>query len=192
MWEQTLIKFIQSWHPVVWDTVMKSASWIGYPPQTKWIMIGLAIFIILLVGLKKGLWVQAATMGAYLSGNLIKFLVNRPRPEKFGIIPWHKGLEGGMRSFPAGHVEIFTALCLTTMFFLGQKYPRAKNYFYVLFIGYLILLGISRVYLGEHWPTDVLGGYLIGVAWAVIINKLNENKSNLQSHSGQQEALNKN
>lgn len=158
---------------------MKAVSWIGYPPQTRWVMLGLAIFIILIVGLKRGLWVQAATMGAYLSGNLIKFLVNRPRPEKFGFVPWHKGLEGGLRSFPAGHVEIFTALCLTTAFFLGLKYPQAKKIIYFVFIAYLLLLGISRIYLAEHWTTDVLMGYLVGIVWTWVVIKFNENKSHL-------------
>lgn len=177
--DKSIIIWVIQFHPGWWDQIMKAVSWIGYPPQTRWIMLGLGLFIILLLGIKKGLWVQAATMGAYLSGNLIKFLVNKPRPEKFGLIPWHKGLEGGIRSFPAGHVEIFTALCITTAVFLAQKYPKAKKIIYLFFVGYLILLGVSRIYLAEHWPTDVLAGYLVGLVWALLIIKINENKSHL-------------
>lgn len=177
--DSQITAWVIQFHPQWWDSIMKAVSWIGYPPQTRWIMAGLAIGIILLIGLKRGILVQVATMGAYLSGNLIKFLVNRPRPEKFGFFPWHKGLEGGTRSFPAGHVEIFTALCLTTVFFLGLKYPKAKKIFYLISFVYLILLGISRIYLAEHWASDVVVAYLIGIIWAAPIIKIYENKSHL-------------
>lgn len=142
-------------------------------------MAGLTILIILILGFKRGLWVQVATMGAYLSGNLIKLLVNRPRPENFGFAAWHKGLEGGNRSFPAGHVEIFTALGITTAFFFARKFPSLTVIVWIVIGIYLTLLGISRVYLGEHWPSDVLAGYVVGFVWALLVIKINESKSHL-------------
>jgi len=157
---------VQSFHPLVWDTAMKSVSWIGYPPQTFWITIIILGMMMAFLGWKAGIITQVMSTGAYLSGNLFKFLVDRSRPENYGIIPWQKGLEGGTRSFPAGHVEIFTALGLVAAVFVSRKYPSRAGKVAIGFIFlYLVLLGISRIYLGEHWFTDVLAGYLIGISW---------------------------
>ncbi len=148
------------------EPIMQGVSWIGYPPQTFKITMGILVVTALILGWKTSVLSQGASSGAYLLGNYFKHLLNRMRPENFGVTPWQRLLEGGTRSFPAGHVEIFTALCLVIVTAAGRKWPKKiSKPFQIIVILYLILLGISRVYLGEHWATDVIAAYTVGLSW---------------------------
>lgn len=69
-------------------------------------------------------------------------------------------------SFPSGHTQGSTTLWTTLMINVKKK-PL-----YIFGTIIFILVGISRMYLGVHWPTDIIGGILIGILWAVLISKL--------------------
>jgi undecaprenyl-diphosphatase len=158
---------VQSFHPAIWGSLMAAVSWPGYPPQT-FLVYGLWLLCMGLLWGKKGLIVGIIGLGATaLTGELFKVLVNRLRPDEVGIYVAQRGLEGGRYSFPAGHVEAITVVGLLTLWMVGQT-VRDKNLVRVLLIVILILMilmGVSRVYLGEHWFSDVIGGYLIGLFW---------------------------
>ncbi len=83
----------------------------------------------------------------------IKTVVNRPRPE---------GKRGRLdSSFPSTHSAQSSALA----FVYGQKYPKLKIFFYT----YSLFVGFSRVYSGEHYPSDVLVGWVLGYLTARLV-----------------------
>ena len=103
---------------------------------------------------------------------LIKQMVHRPRPNPL-LVRRTKLSQG--KSFPSGHV----ASALTFwgwLFALGMLLLRGKRSWQKGLLGFpvlvLILVGPSRIYLGEHWATDVLGGYLFGGGWLGLALKL--------------------
>jgi undecaprenyl-diphosphatase len=108
-------------------------------------------------------WVLAAVGGGVLLSNLLKFTFERPRP---GLVP--HAVRVFTTSFPSGHATLSAITYLTLGALLASLHDsvRFKVYFLSLAILLTIAVGISRIYLGVHYPTDVLAGWCIGAAWA--------------------------
>ncbi len=107
----------------------------------------------------------AAGSGTVVSSAL-KVGFDRPRPELVAHMT-----EVYTASFPSGHSTMAAVVYLTLGVLLAraQTTRRARVYFIVLAIGVTLLVGTSRVYLGVHWPTDVLAGWTAGAGWAVAL-----------------------
>ncbi|MEN6577649.1 MAG: phosphatase PAP2 family protein [Phycisphaerales bacterium] len=106
-----------------------------------------------------------ATVGGQLVSLLLKGLVDRPRPafdSGAGYV--------ATSSFPSGHSMLSAIVCLTVGTLLARassRYP-VKVYFLSVAMIVTLLVGVSRVYLGVHYPTDVLAGWSIGLIWALL------------------------
>ncbi|MFC4454505.1 phosphatase PAP2 family protein [Deinococcus sonorensis] len=97
--------------------------------------------------------------GAVLLNVLLKTFFVRARPH---VVPWL--WEEGDSSFPSGHSSMAAALVVTLTALLWRTpYRWASG---LLGLIYVVLMGLSRIYLGVHYPTDVLGGWALGLAWA--------------------------
>lgn len=107
----------------------------------------------------------AAVAGGVLWSLLLKNMFDRPRPEYAGTLSHVM-----TSSFPSGHsmLSAVTWLTLGVMLTRTQKQLRLKIYFLSVAICLTVLAGTSRVYLGVHYPTDVLAGWMAGLVWAVI------------------------
>lgn len=110
------------------------------------------------------LFVTMAELGGILISNLLKTAFDRPRPD----------LEHAARvftaSFPSGHATLsaVTFLTLGALLTRTNADERVKVYFLGVAVFLTIIVGASRVYLGVHYPSDVLAGWCIGSAWAVL------------------------
>ena len=110
--------------------------------------------------------ILVATFIAWGLSQLINFLFPSPRP--FLELDTVKSLflHGGMDSFPSGHATIASALAVGLLY-----YKKSFSWLYV--VG-AILVGLSRVVAGVHWPLDILGGFLLGGGVVVLLFLLYE------------------
>lgn len=105
-----------------------------------------------------------AMLGGTALSTLLKLGFDRPRPDLVA-----HGAQVYSASFPSGHALMSAVAYLTLGALLArvQKGHRAKIYFLAVAVVLTLLIGVSRLYLGVHWPTDVLAGWCIGAAWAL-------------------------
>ncbi|MDZ4819799.1 MAG: phosphatase PAP2 family protein [Planctomycetota bacterium] len=108
--------------------------------------------------------VLAATFGGLIVNTLLKHWFDRPRPS---IVPHLSQVYSS--SFPSGHSMLSATVFLTLAALLGRFVNewRLKAYFLFVATTLTVLVGVSRVYMGVHYPTDVLAGWAAGLAWAL-------------------------
>ena len=106
-----------------------------------------------------------ASVGAIGLELILKGWYDRPRPD---LVP--HAARVFTASFPSGHATMSAAVFLTIGALLAstQPDPRIKLYIASLAVMLTTIVGVSRVYPGVHWPTDVLAGWTLGAAWAAL------------------------
>jgi len=157
-------------HRVAWATaLMKSVTWLG----SNVVMIPLVAIIGCYFLLRDRDWRPAASMAAALVGaNVIyraaKSWVGRPRPPgSFHLI----GVSGF--SFPSGHATVAVACWGLAALLLGAGRPiRVKLALWTAAVVIIGLVGLSRIYLGAHWWTDVVAGFALGGFWLCLLGLL--------------------
>lgn len=124
----------------------------------------------------------AVTSGALVSSGL-KAIFVRPRPE---VVP-HL-VEVSSTSFPSGHAMNSAMVYLTLAALLARSQKRVSVRLYLLGVAIVLtlLVGMTRIYLGVHWPSDVIAGWSIGAIWAVLcslIGKFLQRKHKIEQPS---------
>lgn len=108
------------------------------------------------------LW--TAMLGTGLISSTLKAVYNRPRPDLF---PWRTPY-APHASFPSGHSMTAMVAYGTLAYLIArlEPTPLLRRITFAFAGAVIVLIGMSRMYLGVHWPTDVLGGFATGLAWA--------------------------
>lgn len=109
------------------------------------------------------LFLGVSIVGGVSFASLLKSGFDRPRPE---LVPHQT--EIFTKSFPSGHASMSAIVFLTAGAIMArtQSGRRTKGFLIAMPLLVTILVGVTRVYLGVHWPTDVLAGWSLGVTWA--------------------------
>jgi undecaprenyl-diphosphatase len=147
-------------------TIMRGASLYGGPAVL--IPAGvLAAVAFLIKGWRRGALLAVVTLaGAGLLNGLLKFSFARVRPASYFDYPLP-----GSPSFPSGHAlyaaSVFGGLAVLVTARIENR--PLQLCIWLLAILLILLVGISRVYLGVHYPSDVLAGYSIGVIWVTTV-----------------------
>lgn len=105
-----------------------------------------------------------AVLLAQLTSEVVKVIYDRPRPD---LVSHGSYVYSG--SFPSGHSMLSAATYLTLAMLIASTEPKrgAKRMVFGLAFALMIAVGFSRVYLGVHWPSDVLAGWSLGAAWSL-------------------------
>lgn len=114
---------------------------------------------------RDALFIVLTVLAGALLSSLLKFGFDRPRPDLVA-----HGSHVYTLSFPSGHSMMSAVVYLTlgTLLAVGQRERWVRIYTLAFALALSLLVGISRVYLGVHWPTDVLAGWALGAAWAAL------------------------
>ncbi|MEA2669299.1 MAG: hypothetical protein QOJ33_2233 [Chloroflexota bacterium] len=156
-----------SWGPLT--LTFPFLTWLGGPGG----LIMQAVVIVLVLLFNRRAWMPAlACLAGGLSYLAVVNLVNRPRPTATQILRVTD--HPGSTSFPSGHLIFITISVSVLMLCLGYRYlPRwAIPIGWALVAGIVLATGVDRIYGGAHWPTDVLGGFLIAAAWLCFVVSL--------------------
>lgn len=153
---------IQSWHSL--SGLMHVVSWLGSAPQSVAIDAGLVGGLWALRARVEAGFLLLAAGGGTLLDALVKVLVGRPRPGGPGVEVL--GHVGGY-SFPSGHVVNYVSLFgfLAYVSWTRLRGRRLRRTIPAVCLALILLVGPSRIYLGAHWASDVLGAYLLGGIW---------------------------
>ena len=156
-----ITRAIQSINFPFFAFLMTLVSWPGFSPQTI-IITGLIILLIYGFGLHwEAVMAFIAAVFSTAINVLVKDLIQRPRP-----LPTQVDVFASLTSysFPSGHVMFYVGFFGFIAFLaFSLLKPSLKRSLVLFFLGALLsLIGLSRIYLGEHWASDVLGSYLLG------------------------------
>lgn len=146
-------------------SIMEGLSSLASPVVLLMMLVMVAAFA---PGRRPGMAATFNLAGALLINQVLKFIVQRPRPDGFRLVS-----EVGY-SFPSGHSMVsmaFYGLCAWMVWHYERD--RIMKWFLCLCFGLAIgLVGVSRVYLGVHYASDVLAGFCVSIAWVAIYTKV--------------------
>jgi undecaprenyl-diphosphatase len=156
--------FIQSfpWGPVtyVFDVINFTAGYVQ-------VAVGVAAIVILLIWERRAGYLMAIGAGSSLLDNLVKLLMARQRPSADLV---HILTPAPGYSYPSGHAVFFTWLSFMLAFSLAPHVrPSYRWILWVAAASLIFLACCARVWAGDHWPSDVAGGFLLGLGWSTFV-----------------------
>ncbi len=127
------------------------------------VTVATAVFLCIRREWASALFLGASVLGGWAISSALKLGVARPRPDVVAHL-----VEVHDFSFPSGHAMLSAAtyLTLAAMLTRVEKSRQVRMFFIGLAVFLIVIIGMSRVYLGVHYPTDVLAGWCAGSAWA--------------------------
>jgi undecaprenyl-diphosphatase len=178
----TLSRWMAAGHTQQWDvTVMRSVERLHSPLLDVAALEVTALGSIVVVGLvalvaSTLLWTSehrysvlllwVAIVGGAVLNLMLKAGFDRPRPDVF---VWRVEY-AGQSSFPSGHATLAMVVYWTLAYLVSrlERPPLLRRLTWALALMLIVLIGVSRIYLGVHYPSDVLAGFVIGFVWATI------------------------
>ena len=157
-WERAVLRALNGALPRWMDGFFIALAWLG----TNVTLLPLSVIVVIWLARKKlvhaAVYVAVVQIGSNSLNPVLKFLYERNRPD---IIPrrgWYD-----WAAYPSGHAIASTAMLVTYAIVLG----RVMGWRWPTYVAVPVLLIslFSRIYLGVHWPTDVIGGAIIGAVW---------------------------
>jgi membrane-associated phospholipid phosphatase len=161
VWDLQALEWLAAKRGPTLDALFKAVTWMG----SFWLLLPLALVLVAALAVSghgaKARRFAATFGGAVVLGYVAKLLVARPRPsamEPLIALP-------GDSSFPSGHAMQVTAFALAAILALAPATQRGR--WLVLALVVIVLVGVSRLYLQVHFPSDVLAGTAAAVVWVL-------------------------
>lgn len=161
--DEAVLRWVATRHTPALNGTMLEITALGTGTVVMMIVSVAALFLTLTKHKYSALLLLVATAGGLLLDLLLKLRFDRPRPH---IFTW--GAQAVASSFPSGHAMSATIVYSTVAYLAARLQKRLWVRWLTMAIALLVILAIcsSRVYLGVHYPSDVLAGVIIGLAWA--------------------------
>jgi undecaprenyl-diphosphatase len=152
-----------------WDFLVMDLSSLGGLAVTVTICVVAAVLLILTRDPAAALHLGLVSYGGFKIAGWAKTLFDRPRPD---LVP--KLIQVGGMSFPSGHAVTASAVYLTLAILAARHFRTAASRATLFLLAGLLIfiVAFSRVYMGVHYPSDVLSGALLGSAWALFMGAL--------------------
>lgn len=160
--DSTIISVVQGIEAPQLTKIMEFFSMIGTGLPIVFITIGVMIVLYTFLGHRRELiFLLFVLIGTALLNKLLKLIFQRARPTI------HRIADANGFSFPSGHSVAAFALYGALAFLVWKHVPTAIGRITIIILSSLFIatIGISRIYLGVHYPSDVLGGYLMSACW---------------------------
>ncbi|AUS99821.1 phosphoesterase [Nostoc sp. CENA543] len=161
--DEGILLGLQKLHNPLLDAIIKGVTFLGEP----------TFFLGICSALGMNLWqnqrqreakaLGLATIGAVVLNGLFKELFRRARPTLWDYI-----VNAVHYSFPSGHAMVSTAVYGCIGYILAKEFPQWRKQILTSTTVLILAIGFSRLYLGVHWPTDVLAGYAAGLLWLIV------------------------
>lgn len=168
LFDVAVLDFIHNSSNPVLLSIMKFISFIG----SGWFLFPAAGVAIIYTFIKKEHYISkillANILGSWVFNYILKAIFQRTRPFDYALVK-----QGGL-SYPSGHSMVTMSMYLAIAYLLSRNidgHIKKKN-IYIIATTIIILMGISRMYLGVHWPTDIIGGYIMGYLFFISTIKL--------------------
>lgn len=146
------------------EDFVRDITALGSPAVLGLIVLIASVFLLLAGKRRLSIFMVLAAGGGTFAVTLLKNAFARPRPQ---LTP--DGLMVYMASFPSGHAMVSAVVYLTLGALIARLAPRTSLKLYIMSVAVVLtgMVGLSRIYLGAHWPSDVLAGWAVGAAWAL-------------------------
>jgi undecaprenyl-diphosphatase len=163
--DQKVTAWVKALIPPSAAPVMLFFSFIGSAVPVGVFTAGIALFFCRRKRNREATVVVMAVLGAFLLEELFKAIFRRPRP----YLASFTGAHG--YSFPSGHATVATAMAVVLAWLWYRHARNRPSRWLGPVIGLLLsfFIGVSRVYLGAHYPSDVLAGFILGAAWGTTV-----------------------
>lgn len=151
--------------PAWLPTVMRDLTALGGVAVLTLIVLFTFSYLMLMRKRHAAAFLLVAVLGGLALSHVLKFLFDRARPDLVPGAPIELSA-----SFPSGHTMLsaVTYLTLGALLTRVESDRRARSFFVAVAVLLTVLVGCSRVFIGVHWPTDVLAGWCVGAAWAML------------------------
>jgi membrane-associated phospholipid phosphatase len=163
--DDVVTPFLHGYASPTLDSVMWAITTLGSTLFVTPVFLGTEALLLMARRRREALFLAIAILGSVIMNGLLKLIFQRPRPQ----LPWAQTPLDF--SFPSGHtmnsLVFYLALALIAWVIWG---PRVGIPAAIAAVGLAVLIGVSRIYLGAHYFSDVAAGFLAGLAWLLIVS----------------------
>ncbi len=160
--DTNILLIVRSWQSPLLDIAMLGITFIGDPLVLLISCLILGTWLLRLKQKSEATTLAIAAIGAIGLNVLLKQLFSRARPAL-----WEQIVDVGQYSFPSGHAMVSMVIYGFIGYILANRYRRQQVWIISLTTLLITTIGFSRLYLGVHWPTDIIAGYAAGLVWLI-------------------------
>ncbi|NMG21929.1 phosphatase PAP2 family protein [Brasilonema bromeliae] len=160
--DERILLAIQKLHTPLLDRIMLGITSFGDPVFLVLICLALQTGLLYHNRRTQAITLSIAAIGAVSLNCFLKLLFGRARPDL-----WNWIIDVGQHSFPSGHAMVSIVIYGFLGYILAKEFPQWRGRIFALTVVLIVAIGFSRLYLGVHWPTDVVAGYAVGLVWLI-------------------------